>query len=416
MKAVRPGRNGVNMKAGNWTLVLCGFSHKTALLEQREPLQLGTEELARANALFGSLAEVMESVIVSTCNRGEFYFVTGVSNDPFDVVSAFYKKFRGTDVAPHRALFYVRKGLHAADHLFRVAAGIDSMVLGENQIVSQLKNAYSSACAVKAAGKIIHRLFHQSFRVAKRVRTDTVISQGACSVSTAAVEMLKERLQAVGNPTVLFVGVNQTVKLAAQRVRQIEGCRLVFANRTARKAEAFAAEFGANGFGLDGLPELLERSDFVFSGTSSPEPIVSAGTIREVMKRREGRGLVVVDMAVPRDFEVAEGLDPALEINDLEDIKKFVSESQYQRELAVPQAEEIVDRKLGEFGYWYDHVLHEPIYNGRSNTVETIREEELRPLLEKLSPELRDELNRATRRIVDRVIRVTSRPAERRSD
>ena len=290
------------------------------------------------------------------------------------------------------------------------------MVLGENQIVGQLKNAYSSACAVKSAGKIIHRLFHQAFRVAKRVRTDTVIGKGACSVSTAAVEMLKEKLQAVTNPTVLFVGVNQTVGLAAQRVALLEGCRLVFANRTAGKAEAFAAEYGAEGFGLDELPALLARSDFVFSGTSAPGPIVGADAMKEVMRRRENRRLVVADMAIPRDFDVAKGLSPDLEINDLEDIKKFVSNSQYQRELAVPQAEEIIDCKLGEFGYWYDHVLHEPIYNGRSNTVETIREEELGPLLKKLSPELQNELNRATRRIVDRVIRIASRPAERRSD
>jgi glutamyl-tRNA reductase len=290
------------------------------------------------------------------------------------------------------------------------------MVIGENQIVGQLKDAYSSACAVKSAGKIIHRLFHQSFRVAKRVRTDTVIGKGACSVSTAAVEMLEDRLRAVSQPTVLFIGVNQTIAMAAKRVGRVDECRMVFANRTAEKAEAFAATLGAQGFGLDKLPGLLAQSDFVFSGTSSPDPIAGREVMEKALAGRENRKLVVVDLAIPRDFDVDKISNPSLEVNDLEDIKKYVSDGQHRRELAIPQAEEIIDRKLGEFGYWYDHVLHEPIYNGRSNTVETIREEELSRLLAKLPPELQNELNQATRRIVDRVIRITSRPAGRRSD
>jgi glutamyl-tRNA reductase len=398
------------MKSGNWRLVVCGVNHKTSSLEQREPLQLGPDDLPRANALFGSLPEVFESAIVATCNRGEFYFVTGRDNEPFDVVTTFYERFKGLDILPYRALFQTRKGRHVADHLFRVAAGVDSMILGENQIMGQVKDAYSCACAVKSAGKVIHRLFHQAFRVGKRVRTDTEIGKGACSVSTAAVDMIKDRVEGMEKPAVLFVGINQMINLAAKRLGQINGCRLLFANRTAEKAATFAAKFDAEGFGLDRIRELMTRADVVIGCTSSAEPIVTRDAVTDVLDHRSGRPLIVLDIAVPRDFDIPKDLDPLIEVNDLEDVERFVKDRQHERELAIPQAEEIIERKLDEFDYWYKQVLYEPIYNGRANTVESIRDEELAAVLKKLPPELQDELNEATRRIVDRVLRAANRP------
>lgn len=404
------------MRAGNWRLVVCGTSHKASSLEEREPLQLGTEDIAKANALFAGQPEIMESAIVSTCNRVEFYFVTARDREPLDTVASFYHEFKGLDITPFSRLMYTKKGRHAADHLFRVAAGIDSMVVGENQILGQVKDAYSSACAVKAAGKIIHRLFHQAFRVGKRVRTDTGVGKGACSVSTAAVEMLEDVLEPHKNPTLLFVGVNQMIRLAAKRLGQTGEARLLFANRTAEKAVEFASGFGADGFGLDRLPELIARADVIITCTSSPDPIITRPVMADALNhRREGR-LVIVDMAVPRDVDVPKDWNSSVEVKDLEDIKRFVDARQHQRELAIPQAEEIIERRLDEFDYWYGHVLHEPIYNGRANVIDTIREEELAPILKKLPSELHNELNQAARRIIDRVVKVAKRSAAERSE
>lgn len=404
------------MTAGGWRLVVCGTSHKISSLEEREPLQLGTEEIPKANALFGGMPEVMESAIVSTCNRVEFYFVTAREREPLDTVEDFYRDFNGLEVSAVRHLFQTKKGRHAADNLFRVAAGIDSMVVGENQILGQVKDAYSSACAVKSAGKVIHRLFHQAFRVGKHVRSETEVGRGACSVSSAALEMLAEVLDPLDTPTVLFVGVNQMTSLAAKRLRQAEGHRLLFANRTAEKAVEFAAGFDADGFGLDRLPELIAQADVVMTCTSSPAPIITQPIMTDALKRRRNNRLVVVDMAIPRDVDIPKDWDPSVEVKDLEDIKRFVDRRQHQRELAIPQAEEIIERRLDEFDYWYGHVLHEPIYNGRANTIDTIREEELAPILEKLPSGLRNEINQATRRIVDRVVKFTNRSAARRSE
>jgi glutamyl-tRNA reductase len=352
------------VRTGNWRLVVCGLTHKTSSLEQRELFQLGPAGMPRANALFVGLPGVLESAIVSTCNRIEFYFVAGRRHEPFDIVAAFYERFNGTDVRPHRRLFETNTGRAAADHLFRVAAGIESMVLGENQVLGQIKDDYRSACAVKAAGKVIHRLFHQAFRVGKLVRTHTAIGRGACSVSSAAAELLEDELRTTRSPKVVLVGVNQMIRLAAEHLGRSGGLGLVFANRTVRKALELAVRFESEGFGLDDLPELLAGADGVLSCTSSPDPIIDRRMMSGVMGRRPRARLAIVDMAVPRDVDLPKGWHPSVDVYDLEDIERFVSDRQRRREAAVPQAEEIIERKLGEFCYWYRNVLYETDSNG----------------------------------------------------
>jgi glutamyl-tRNA reductase len=404
------------MKPGNWSLVVCGTDHKKSSLEERAPLQISTEDMAEANALFSSLSGVMESAIVATCNRIEFYFVTPRQAEPFELVTEFYRKFRGLDAGLYRSLFHTGKGKNAVNHMFRVTAGIDSMVLGENQIMGQVKDAYRSACAVKSAGKVIHRLFHQAFRIGKQVRTHTEVGNGACSISTATVQMLEDDLRSKDHPAVLFIGINQMVKLAARRIAAMNTCRLLFANRTRNKAVTFAANFGAEGFGLEKLPELLVQADVVFSCTSSADPIITVQMMAEVVKRRDNRRLVIADIAIPRDVDVPAAWNPLVDIRDLDDIKQYVKNRQQLRESAIPQAESIIEHRLGEFNYWYGHVLHEPIYNGKSNTIESLREEELAAILDKLPAELQAELNQATRRIVNRVIQIARRETPQKSE
>ncbi len=404
------------MKPGNWSLVVCGTNHNISSLEAREPLQISVEDLAEANALFGSLSGVMESAIVATCNRIEFYFVAPRQAEPFELIAEFYRKFRGLDAELSTDLFHTEKDKKAVRHMFRVTAGIDSMVLGENQIMGQVKDAYRSACAVKSAGKVIHRLFHQAFRIGKQVRTRTEVGSGACSISTAAVQMLDDTLRSAEHPTVLFIGINQMVKLAARRIASMNHCRLLFANRTREKAAAFAADFGAEGFGLEMLPDLLVQADVVFSCTSSTTPLIKKQMMADVVKRRDNRRLVITDIAIPRDVDIPDNWNPLVDIRGLENIKQYVKNRQQQRESAIPKAESIIEHRLGEFNYWYGHVLHEPIYNGKSNTIESLREEELAAILDKLPPELQNELNQATRRIVNRVIQIAQRETPKKSE
>ena len=286
-----------------------------------------------------------------------------------------------------------------------MAAGIDSMVLGENQILGQIKEAYSSACAVKAAGKIIHRLFHQAFRVGKIARTDTEMGRGVCSVSSAAVEMLSERLEKIENPRILFIGINQMISLAANGLRRLEYDNFVFANRTPQKAQEFASHYNATGYSLGDLPALIGDSDVIITCTGATEAIIT----EKMFSDRQIKKMTIVDMAVPRDTEIEKNRYSLVEVLDLEDIKNFVKNQQAIREKAVPLVEQIIDRKLSEFIYWFDHVRYEVIYNGLHDAFENIRKDELKSVLEGLDPEQRTLVNQASKNLVNKLVQLKIR-------
>ena len=398
------------MNSSSKRLVICGITHKSAALEEREPLQIGHDELAEANARFASQLEVQESAVLSTCNRIEFIFVTRRDLEPFDMVAKFYRDFKGIDIQPKREEFKTWKGTHAAHHVFKVASGIDSMVVGETQIFGQLKEAYASSCAVKTAGKVIHRLFHQAFRVGKQVRTDTEMGKGACSVSSAAIELLKTRVETDKRPVILFVGVNQMIKLAATRSQRIHHSHCLFVNRTEEKAVEFAKRFESRGFGFDKLPDLLVEADVVVSCTSSPEPIIDAAMLDAAALERGERKLIILDLAIPRDVEYP-NRDGLIEVLDLESIKEFVRTQRARRVDAIPAAEEIVKQKVDEFNYWWRHVKEEPLYNGSCDQLSSIIDDELAKVLSECPPELKDKLNLVARRIAERSMNAGGRKA-----
>lgn len=330
---------------------------------------MAVEELTRANRILLRLPAVRESAVVSTCNRVEFYLVVDDAADPSGLVGALYDKMGRRDCRPHLHLFESRYGRAVAHHLFRVAAGVESAVVGESEVLGQVKDAYSAACAAGSAGKLIHRLFHQAFRVGKRVRTDTSIGRGACSVGSAAVEMLGEWMADRSDTNVLIVGVNRMTRIAATRLATYYACRLTFANRTASKAAALASTLGAEGYGLDALPELMSRADAAILCTSSPDPIVTREMLTGVLSRRGAKSMVLVDLAVPRDVDVPHSWSPLVEVIDLDDIGRFVAGRQREREREVPHAEAIIRSVLDEFQLWYaleigrteiDHSRHHP--------------------------------------------------------
>ena len=404
------------MILANWHLVACGINYKTSSLEQREKLQIGHDKIAEAHGIFSGLPGIMEATIVSTCNRVEFYFTADKFQDPLDNIQAFYQEFKNLDISGLRTNFYCKKNKEAAEQLFRVAAGLDSMVLGENQIQGQIKDAYKSSCAVKVAGKVIHRLFHQAFRVGKQVRTDTEMGLGNCSVSSVAVEFLKTRIEQMERPTILFIGINQMIALAAMNLSKLNCGPFYFVNRTPEKALTFAAQYKrASGYGLEQLAVLLKQTDIVISCTGSPHPVVTTPMMDNVLALDPGKNLLFMDMAIPRDIEIDKDYHANLEICDLEDIKKFVAVQKKRREQAIPQAEKIIESKLAEFNYWFDHVRHDPIYNGLNKSFEVVRRKELAPILKKLPPDLQEELNQTTRHLVNRLLQMKIRTSSMKS-
>lgn len=401
------------MAVAPWYLYVCGVNHKTASQDERQSLQIGREELADCQVAFSEIPGVMESTIVSTCNRVEFYFVADRVNEPLEVIGAFYRRIGRPDPPTHPGRFYCMHDRMAARHLFDVAAAIDSMVVGESQILGQLKDAYSSACTVKTAGRILHRLFHQAFRVGKQVRTDTEMGKGACSIASAAVEYIARHIDSLAGRNVLYLGASQMVALAASSLSRLDVGDFMFANRTVEKADRLAARFGLRGHSLAELPSLLERADVIVSCTGSPDAVVSRSLLDEALRRRNGRPLLVVDMAVPRDIDYDPGHErPDLNILDLDRLKVFVENNRQHREDAVPQAEQIIEQRLSEFMYWYSHA-HQELANGLlDRSFEHIRRLELARLMKKLPIELRDELDHASRHLVRKLLHVHNRVNE----
>ena len=393
----------------DWRLMVCGTNHKMASVEEREPLQLGAEDIAKAHAEFGCQSGIMEAVIVSTCNRIEFYAVAKVEIDPLEAVKEFYHSFRELDLAPMTDKLYSFKGKHAVEHLFGVAAGIDSMVLGENQILGQLRDAYGSACSVRTAGKILHRLFHHAFRIGKQVRTDTEMGKGACSVSSAATELLKSQLGPSDRPSIMFVGVNKMISMAASAWGKRHHAELLFVNRTKSKADELAARYKTVGHGLDELPDLLPRVDILVSCTGAPGTVIDRSIIDAAAAARPDRKLIIMDMAIPRDVEYEKGRQGNVTLFDLEDIKEFLRERQLGRQAAIPDARKLIDQRLNEFAYWYDHARYELVYNGLEHAFTNITEQEMGPILEKLPPEQRREIAQATDRLARRLAQVKLR-------
>jgi len=405
-------------KVQSWHLIVCGINYSNTTSEERGPLQIGNDDIAKAHSLFSSMPGIMESTILSTCNRIEFYFVKDNESEPFDIIQSFYKEIRDLDISGLREKFYAKKGKHVAEHRFRVSAGMDSMVLGENEILGQVKTAYSSACSVRAAGRIIHRMFHQAFRAGKQVRADTEMGQGACSVSTAAVGLAKSKIGISDRPDILFIGINKMIVLAASSLAKSHHGRLIFANRTLSHVEEISRQYDGEAYSLDKLPELLADVDMVFTSTGSAEPIVTNEIIDEAIRldqnrfRQSTRKLLIIDIAVPRDVEIDNGYDPMIEIYRIEDVEEYIRDLQNRQRQAIPQAEAIITKLLGEFAYWYNHIRFEPIYNGLGKAFEEIRRQEMDAVLEKIPDEMRGKVRRATEKLTNRLLHLKARTTE----
>ncbi len=394
-------------------LALVGIDYRTSTLEEREPLQLSREELPRVDDLLVSTAGVMEAVSVCTCNRIEFYLVLREAASAFDVVARMYRAHRGLDIFNLREKFYDRTEAHAARHLLRVAAGLNSMVLGETQIFGQIKQGYSLACSVKAAGKILHRLFHQAFRTGKHVREETAIGRGSVSVGGVAARMLKERLPEKADPAILFVGVNEMVSLAAEYFRKANYRRFVFASRTKDHAEQLANKYGGKGYSLDNLGRLIGSADILVACTGGSTPVISRALTAEALASApHGKKLLIMDLGVPRDVEREVGDLRGVTLMDLDDIYQESSTSLAERTTAIGPAEEIVELKLSEFMYWYEAVRLEPIYNGLGDAFEKIRAEELAASGDAYSPECRDAIDRFSIRLIRRLLQAACRRSE----
>jgi glutamyl-tRNA reductase len=389
-------------------IVLVGLSHHTAPVEVRERVAFANGRLEPALRGLMALPAVDEGVIVSTCNRVEV-LACGQSGDAVAAaLPSFLAAEHGVAAATLVDRLYTYRGREAVRHLFRVAASLDSMVVGEPQILGQLKEQYAAAAEVGASGRILHRCFHKSFSVAKRVRSETGIAARAVSMGSAAVELAKEIFDRFQDKTALLVGAGAMGELTARQLLAQGTGTLMVANRTFDRATDVARELGGIAVPFDKLGRTLPMADLVVGAASGDAFILTVADVHDAMRERRGRPMLLVDLAVPRSFEPAIDQLAGVYLYDVDDLEGVIADNKGSRASEAVLAEQIVDGEVDTFCRWLDGLDVVPTVVELRERIERIRGREVDRYLasagESLDPHQRDAIDRLTRAIVNKIL------------
>ena len=333
-------------------LLALGVSHRTAPLELRERLALTEGRAAGVLTALVSDEPITEAAALSTCNRTELYLVTA---DPVEAeAGALAVLAREAGIRPTELLgpLYSLRGSDAAGHLYRVTAGLDSMILGEAEIQGQVKRAYELALVEGATGPVLNRLFRGALAAGKRARTETSVGEKGVSIPSVAVELAQRSLGDLSSKRVLLVGAGETSELTA-RALAARGAHAVFiANRRHNRAIGLAQRFGGHAVRIDELPGQLQRADIVVSTTNSPHHLIERSELEQVMEQREGRPLLLIDLAVPRDIDPECRELDGVSLHDVDDVQAIQERNASGREAEARRAASILDAELGRFERW----------------------------------------------------------------
>jgi glutamyl-tRNA reductase len=365
------------------TLFTLGLNHKTAPVEIRERLTFGPDVIAGALRSLGQQPGVEEALILSTCNRTEIYAVIGAEAEPR--VRKWLSDFHGLPRDSVNPYLYHHQDLAGVQHLLRVSSGLDSMVLGEPQILGQVKSAFKIASQAGATGKLLGRLFQHAFAVAKQVRTDTSIGTSPVSVAFAAVSLARQIFSDLSQQCALLIGAGETIELAARHLHQHGIGRMVVANRTVERAQGLAGQFDAYAIALTELSHHLAEADIVISSTASPLPVLGKGAMESALKKRKHRPVFLVDIAVPRDIEAEVGELEDAYLYTVDDLQEVVEDNMRSRWEAAKQAEEIVELNADEFMGWVRSLDAVSLVQGYRGQAEAMRDEVLQRALRQLA-------------------------------
>jgi glutamyl-tRNA reductase len=365
------------------TLFTLGLNHKTAPVEIRERLTFGPDVIAGALRSLGQQPGVDEALILSTCNRTEIYAVIGAEAEPR--LRKWLSDFHGLPRDSVNPYLYHHQDLAGVQHLLRVSSGLDSMVLGEPQILGQVKSAFKIASQAGATGKLLGRLFQHAFAVAKQVRTDTSIGTSPVSVAFAAVSLARQIFSDLSQQCALLIGAGETIELAARHLHQHGIGRMVVANRTVERAQGLAGQFDAYAIALTELSHHLAEADIVISSTASPLPVLGKGAMESALKKRKHRPVFLVDIAVPRDIEAEVGELEDAYLYTVDDLQEVVEDNMRSRREAAKQAEEIIELNADEFMGWVRSLDAVSLVQGYRGQAEAMRDEVLQRALRQLA-------------------------------
>jgi glutamyl-tRNA reductase len=379
-------------------ILIVGLSHKTAPVDVREKIAFEGETMDKGLRSLVEYPHVAEALIVSTCNRVEIYTTVGKMevDEAKDDIASFLSDFHEIPrevLDPH---LYTFTGEEAIKHIFRVSSSLDSMMVGEPQILGQVKDAYTCATQAQATGNILNRLLHKAFSVAKRVRTETRIATSAVSISFAAVELARKIFGELEGKTVILIGAGEMAELAARHLLNNGVEHIMVANRTYQRAVEMAEEYRGSAIQFDDLEQHLELADIVISSTGAPTTIIGKKMIQGVIKRRRNRPMFFIDIAVPRDIEPEVNQIENVYAYDIDDLEGVVEANIKTRGKEAAKAEEIVHQEVTQFQDWMRTREAFPTIVKLREWAEEIRRSELEKTLKKL-----DGLDEAERKRIE---------------
>jgi glutamyl-tRNA reductase len=387
-------------------LFAVGLSHRTAPVELRECVDFTRAGVEAALSALASRGVGREAVVLSTCNRAEIYAI-GETDATADSLGRFFSEYHQLPHAEVAGHLYQRRGAEAARHLFRVAAGLDSLVVGEPQILGQVKAAYSAASEGQYTGALTNRLFHSAFAAAKRVRSETGLGEGAVSISYAAIALAKKIFGHLKGRRVLILGAGEMAKLTGIHLQSQQVEQIAIASRTLLAAQQLASRLSGQAIPWDALDGALAGADIVVTATGASEPVLTRARVEEAMRPRRSRPLFVIDIAVPRDVEASVGNLDQVFLYNIDDLQTIVKENLARRGGELARAEAIVEEEVARFTAWMQSREIVPTVVALRQRFEAIRRSELarlEPKLAGLPPEARARVDEITRLIVEKLL------------
>jgi glutamyl-tRNA reductase len=385
-------------------LHLIGASHRTAGADLRHDLALGPDDVRAALRHARDDEVLRESLVLSTCNRTEFYVVAPDAVAAERAVRALVVRTKGSDLlAPGPERYTLADG-EAARHLLRVASGLDSMVLGEAEILGQVKDALAVAAAESALGTVLDRLLTTALHTGKRARTETEIGAGTVSVASAAVALAGKVFSDLAERHVLVVGAGETARLAGQHFAKYRPAALRVANRTGERAAALACALGGEAIPLESLASAVAAADVAVFATSAGRPLLRLETVREALRARRGRPLLLLDLGVPRNVEADVAVLDGVFLHTVDAVRGHVDENLGRRRRAVPRVEAIVEEELVTFLDWVKSLEVTPTLRALRERFEAVRAEEVGRHLSRFSKEDAERVESLTRSLVNKLL------------
>ena len=389
-------------------LVLVGLNHTTAPLAVREKLVFPGEQRVAALREFRALYPEAEAVLVSTCNRVELYVGRSIHGHPrAEQMIEFLAGQRGLPGADVEQHFYRKADREGVMHLFSVASSLNSMVLGETQILGQVREAYDAGCATGTVGALLNPLFQRAIAVGKQVMSQTALSEGRLSIASVAVDYARRIFDRFGDKTVLSIGAGKMAQLVLQSFHALKPGKLLVCNRSADKAQALAEKFGGQLAAFDKLAEHLVAADIVISSTGATQPIITQSLFSPLLRQRRYRPVFLIDIALPRDIEAGVGDLDNVYLYNIDDLQEVVANTQTQRQAAVDAARLIVGQQVDEFASWNRARQIGPLIDALYKRYHEIAHQEVGRMMHKL-PNLteaeRAHLEDLGRRIVNKLL------------